>query len=242
MYITQNEEMEKYIIGQRPELKNNKCPDCNLIKCVRSFHCRMCNVCIAKYDRHSSWFNRCIGSKNYFPYVCVNTFLLLFYITSIVHYVMNIIEVRNIKGKEFVFHFWIVLLCFLAIKFMIFYSSLSNCLVKNLTDFEVKNWMRLPYLWRNMRKDVYNPFNKGLYLNIREIIECYNDPEIKYDSPSIDIGISDNSNIIVDRDTDIGISISEDINTNTDDSQRDREVGKENKPLTRSLGIFGYLL
>ncbi|XP_034015372.1 palmitoyltransferase ZDHHC13 [Thalassophryne amazonica] len=51
------------------------CTSCMIKKPVRSFHCFLCDACVAKQDHHSMWTNSCIGVRNHHFFVL---FLLSF--------------------------------------------------------------------------------------------------------------------------------------------------------------------
>ena len=72
--------------------------------------------------------------------------------------------------------------------------------IKNLTDHEGYNWRRLPYLWRSMRKDYFNPFDKGVKGNIKEMWISFLNPEIKL-ADRINLNIENNVNICMNSST-----------------------------------------
>jgi hypothetical protein len=45
------------------------CPDCKVIKTLRSRHCNVCGVCIERMDHHCSWLNNCVGVNNHNSYL-----------------------------------------------------------------------------------------------------------------------------------------------------------------------------
>ncbi|CAK84652.1 unnamed protein product (macronuclear) [Paramecium tetraurelia] len=56
----------------------NICPDCWVIKPLRSKHCEFCKKCVVVYDHHCPWINNCVGAKNliYF-YIYLSTLILI---------------------------------------------------------------------------------------------------------------------------------------------------------------------
>lgn len=39
------------------------CPECEIVKPLRSRHCDVCNRCVGVYDHHCPWINNCVGMK-----------------------------------------------------------------------------------------------------------------------------------------------------------------------------------
>ncbi|XP_055010858.1 putative palmitoyltransferase ZDHHC13 [Boleophthalmus pectinirostris] len=45
------------------------CTSCMIKKPVRTYHCFICDSCVAKHDHHSIWTNNCIGARNHHLFV-----------------------------------------------------------------------------------------------------------------------------------------------------------------------------
>ena len=40
------------------------CNTCRFLRPPRTHHCRMCDICVIRFDHHCVWLNTCIGAKN----------------------------------------------------------------------------------------------------------------------------------------------------------------------------------
>nr|XP_033783914.1 palmitoyltransferase ZDHHC13 [Geotrypetes seraphini]XP_033783915.1 palmitoyltransferase ZDHHC13 [Geotrypetes seraphini] len=54
------------------------CTSCLVKKPLRSYHCLICNSCVAKFDQHCVWTGYCIGAGNHHHFV-----LFLFFLTIV---------------------------------------------------------------------------------------------------------------------------------------------------------------
>jgi palmitoyltransferase ZDHHC4 len=62
---THKRALKRYDFDNVMYMKQNECKTCKFQKPARSKHCRMCNVCIEKFDHHCIWINNCVGLNNY---------------------------------------------------------------------------------------------------------------------------------------------------------------------------------
>ncbi|KAG9396461.1 DHHC palmitoyltransferase [Carpediemonas membranifera] len=53
--------------GNRMHIK--KCDTCHLHRPLRTYHCRICDVCVRKHDHHCPWLGTCVGAHNYKSFI-----------------------------------------------------------------------------------------------------------------------------------------------------------------------------
>ena len=51
-------------IGNAETTRLSFCDTCKILRPPRSFHCRVCNVCIEQHDHHCPWVGTCIALRN----------------------------------------------------------------------------------------------------------------------------------------------------------------------------------
>jgi hypothetical protein len=50
------------------------CHQCNVPRCERAFHCKLCGFCTSRFDHHCAYLNRCVARKNmpaFFAMLCL---------------------------------------------------------------------------------------------------------------------------------------------------------------------------
>lgn len=203
LYLKKDEELERYVSEKNPEIKNNYCHNCDLIKCMRSLHCMYCNKCIIKFNFHSDWFNLCVGASNELLYILTFFFVLLFLTICLLIMIYDIFLTSKCNGVQLVYHFWFIIYGYVYYSVIRFYIGfIFNCL-KNLTMYEAKNQRRITYLYKDFSKEYFNPFDKGPSKNLKEIWINFYDTFSKNSRPRI---VNGNIPLPSDEEADIGIN------------------------------------
>ncbi|KAL5211008.1 hypothetical protein ABZP36_006631 [Zizania latifolia] len=70
--------------------EEKECSTCKITRPARAKHCRICDICVARFDHHCGWMNNCIGEKNnrYFLAFLVWHFLLCLYGAIIIGFIL----------------------------------------------------------------------------------------------------------------------------------------------------------
>jgi hypothetical protein len=168
MILKRDEGLENYLRNVQPRLKN-PCEKCSVTKCIRSFHCEICEKCILRYEFHSKWFNRCIGSQNIYIYSIFLKAMMIYFLTFLANILLTIVLIPGVAFPIVLF----AATLYLFIKFCLFSRKLFININKNMTSTERLIWRKLPYLWRSDNKEFFNPFDKGLTRNREEIFISY---------------------------------------------------------------------
>lgn len=171
LYLDKDQDVENFIVNKNPELKKNMCSQCDVIKTMRCMHCYHCNKCILKYNFHSDWFNICIGASNELLYLITFLFVMIYFTIVLITFIYDIFfNGDNNEGVQFQLHLWFIIFCYVFYCGGYFYYELIKNSLRNLTMYEYKNQRHLTYLFKDYSKALYNPFDKGASLNIKEML------------------------------------------------------------------------
>lgn len=175
------------------------CKICKMYVPFRTSHCRTCGKCVIRKDHHCPFTNQCIGRDNHciFLFWCYCESILMFLalndlISPLYHYSQFSKNPISKVSKElqptsylvfFQTYAWsflewlklfkvnVILIPFCVFGFlMTFLLSFQHTAMaaQNLTTWEVSKRSAITYL--NKYPVTYNPFDKGIWKNIREFL------------------------------------------------------------------------
>ncbi|CAJ0934408.1 unnamed protein product [Ranitomeya imitator] len=141
------------------------CHTCHLVKPLRSKHCRVTNRCVSHFDHYCPYVYNDVGQRN-------RTHFVGFLFTMCINCLLGIYLCWNwfqVEGRSLLIGFG-----FLFLSIIGFISAMMTgiCLymaATNITTNERMNAKKYLYLMDEEGK-FYNPFDRGLLLNILEFI------------------------------------------------------------------------
>lgn len=71
------------------------CPKCKAKREQNSFHCIICNKCIANYHHHCFWVNNCVGRKNFLIFILFVFFVTVFAVQFVLFGLLSIIYAQS---------------------------------------------------------------------------------------------------------------------------------------------------
>ena len=90
-------------IPVKSEFETRECEHCRIVKPERVHHCRVCHVCILRYDHHCPWVANCIGLLNvrYFLQLLSYGALSAAYSALLnLCFVIRVMEARSVRGRK----------------------------------------------------------------------------------------------------------------------------------------------
>ena len=186
----QNKRINKPHVLRGRKYKQKFCQTCMIYRPLGCSHCKICDVCIERYDHHCPWVGNCIGRNNYnifyfyvlsFNIFCICNIILCSLCGSIIQKCINdksifdyecddIVQYnKNDKIKVIIIIKEVIAFVFLCINFLSFiflvilFSFHTKYLVHNeTTAFRSK--------YENENIIFGNPFNRGCLKNIKQIL------------------------------------------------------------------------
>ena len=150
------------------------CRTCKIIKDIRVFHCKYCNLCIERHgksflskDHHCPWLSNCIGEKNHRLFI-ISIVILFIHTTMIMSEEIYLTTLDF--NKNFNLFEKISLLSILVISSITF--VFLTCLLFNQLFFISKNITTSEYKRNKYGSGVF-PFDKGVSQNFKQFF-CSN--------------------------------------------------------------------
>lgn len=158
------------------------CFSCELVKPVRSKHCRTCGTCHARFDHHCVWIMNCVAAGNHRLFVAFLMLQLVTLVTFLGFSCEFVVGVWSASGSLLSF-LWIVAATHkLAVVTMVVnvMGALVTCALvgeqlrnagKALTTNDIINQHRYEHLWREVTirgrrvRRFENPFDQGVRRN-----------------------------------------------------------------------------
>jgi len=172
--------MDRVISVDGRNLDCKYCFTCQSLRPPRTYHCGSCDRCIYRHDHHCPWTGNCIGYRNYrfFFLFVINTCVLTWFvfISTLVEFIQSFSDSHTVEIR-----FESVLLCIYSflIGISLGYLGGYHCYLvyKNLTTHEQ---IRGRYTNRlEVERGAYgNPFDKGVWRNIRSILIESRNPQL----------------------------------------------------------------
>ena len=157
---------EKYIDSKIKKIVGGKkyflkyCDTCHLIRDIRTFHCKICGICVEKHDHHCFRVSNCIGVYNYKKfYIFINSSLIyLLYVFGICLHYLNYYNGKK-TSKVWIF----LLMTFVTIFDLIFILIVFTLDMQHIDVITSNITTR-----ESIKKKRYKVYDRGLKENCYE--------------------------------------------------------------------------
>ena len=152
--------IKKVVGGKKYVLKY--CETCQLIRDIRTFHCKICGICVEKHDHHCFRVSNCIGVYNYKKfYLFLNaTLVYLMLIFGICLHYLN-----YYKGKKTDNIIIFILMIFITIFDLIFLLINFSICMEHIDVITFNITIR-----ESIKKKRYKVYDRGLEENCDEAL------------------------------------------------------------------------
>ena len=154
-----------FINGFRYKLKF--CYTCQIIRPPGVSHCKICNICVEKFDHHCPWIGNCIGKNNYKYFY---TFVVLFNILSFINFIGSIIKIILNKNLYLLIIIGLsiptIAFIFILIIFHTYFACRNMSTYSNLKMREIFILLGNPFSRKNWKKNCYLTLFKKYYKRV----------------------------------------------------------------------------
>ena len=159
---------EKYITSKIKKVVGGKkyclkyCDTCHLIRDVRTFHCKICGICVEKHDHHCFRVSNCIGVYNYKKfYTFLNSSLV--YLLIIFGICLHYLNYYN--GKKTTKSWIFLLMVFITIFDLIFLLIVFSIDMQHIDVITSNTTIR-----ESIKKKRYKVYDRGVKDNCDEAL------------------------------------------------------------------------
>ncbi|KMZ90093.1 hypothetical protein PVMG_01460 [Plasmodium vivax Mauritania I] len=169
------------------------CYTCNIYRGIRTVHCSICDNCVEKFDHHCPWVGNCIGTRNYkyFVYFVFNLYILICITLGASIYKLTIcinsLSDQGYNTEKIFIHIWRMATDSII---LIIYTILTLWFVIGLLCYHIYTIVTNQTTYEQI-KTFYqndNPFNIGVFNNIKEILFTKTRPSyINFVNPQLQV-------------------------------------------------------
>ncbi|EUD68914.1 hypothetical protein C922_00602 [Plasmodium inui San Antonio 1] len=215
------------------------CYTCNIYRGIRTVHCSICDNCVEKFDHHCPWVGNCIGTRNYkyFVYFVFNLYILICITLGASIYKLTIcinsLSDEGYNTEKIFIHIWRMATDSII---LIIYTILTLWFVIGLLCYHIYTIVTNQTTYEQI-KTFYqndNPFNIGVFNNIKEILFTKTRPSyINFVNPQLQLVDKKSSHHVVVL-NDVAIDIDEEQNGNDSLSNGDKNEKRKKFPSIES--------